>query len=62
MAHYFYPDLGYRRNIMTEKTCAACDFPLDANFITVKIGGKNVEVCCDECAQKLKDGLNDVPA
>ena len=47
---------------MTEKTCAACDYPLDANFITVKIGGKTVEVCCDECAQKLKEGLSDVQA
>ena len=23
--------------------------------IKVKIGGKTVEVCCDECAQKLKE-------
>jgi hypothetical protein len=28
---------------------------LDANAIKVKIGGKAVEVCCDECGQKLKD-------
>jgi hypothetical protein len=40
---------------MTEKTCAACDCPLDAGAIKVKIGGKTVEVCCDECAQKLKE-------
>ena len=40
---------------MAEKTCAACDCPLDANPISVKIGGKTVEVCCDECAQKLKE-------
>ncbi|MGH8446554.1 MAG: hypothetical protein ACREVL_14875 [Solimonas sp.] len=40
---------------MSEKTCAACDYPLDANAIKVKIGGKTVEVCCDECAQKLKE-------
>jgi hypothetical protein len=25
------------------------------NRIKVKIGGKTVEVCCDECAQKLKE-------
>jgi len=40
---------------MAEKTCAACDCKLDANSIKVKIGGKTVEVCCDECAQKLKE-------
>jgi hypothetical protein len=40
---------------MTEKTCAACDCALDASAIKVKIGGKTVEVCCDECAVKLKE-------
>jgi hypothetical protein len=40
---------------MSAKTCAACDCKLDANAIKVKIGGKAVEVCCDECGQKLKD-------
>jgi hypothetical protein len=40
---------------MTERTCAACDCELDANSIKVKIGGRTVEVCCDECAAKLKE-------
>jgi hypothetical protein len=40
---------------MIEKTCAACDCKLDANFVKVQIGGKTVEVCCDECAQKLRE-------
>jgi hypothetical protein len=38
---------------MVETTCAACG-KLVVNPIEVKIGGKTVEVCCDECAQKLK--------
>ena len=38
---------------MTEKTCAACDCPLDADAISVKIGGRTVEVCCTECAEAL---------
>lgn len=38
---------------MRAKTCAACDYELDGNAITVMIGGKEVEVCCEECAQKL---------
>jgi len=40
---------------MNEKTCAACDYPLDANRIEVKIGGRTVEVCCQECADKLRE-------
>ena len=40
---------------MTAKTCAACDGELDANAITVTIGGKAVEVCCDDCADRLKE-------
>ena len=40
---------------MTEKTCAACDCALDANAITITIGGKPIDVCCEECAQKLKE-------
>jgi hypothetical protein len=40
---------------MTEKTCAACDCKLDKNSIKVRLGGKTVEVCCDECEQKLKE-------
>lgn len=40
---------------MTEKTCAACDYPLDENAITVRIGGQAVEVCCEECAVKLRE-------
>jgi RNase P subunit RPR2 len=41
---------------MAKKTCAACDYPLEPNStIKVKIGGKTVEVCCEECATKLKE-------
>lgn len=47
---------------MNERTCAACDCALDANAIKVKIGGKTVEVCCDECAEKLKEARADASA
>ena len=40
---------------MTTKTCAACDCELDANPIKVKLGGNTVEVCCEECAQSLRE-------
>jgi hypothetical protein len=40
---------------MVEKSCAACDCKLDADTIKVTIGGQVVEVCCEECAVKLKE-------
>ena len=40
---------------MVKKTCAACDFELDDNAISVTLGGKTVEVCCGECADSLKE-------
>jgi ribosome-binding protein aMBF1 (putative translation factor) len=40
---------------MAVKTCAACDCELEGDPIKVKIGGRTVEVCCDDCAQKLKE-------
>jgi hypothetical protein len=40
---------------MTENTCAACDCTLDETAVKVKIGTRVVEVCCDECAQKLRE-------
>lgn len=39
---------------MAAKTCAACDCKLDGNPIKVKLGGRTVEVCCDECAGKAE--------
>lgn len=40
---------------MAAKTCAACDCELDASAIGVTVGGRTVEVCCEECAQRLKE-------
>jgi len=45
---------------MTEKTCAACDCPLDASAIKVTIGTQIVEVCCAECAQKLGEASREL--
>jgi hypothetical protein len=44
---------------MTAKTCAACDAELDANPITVTVGGNTVEACCAECARALKEANAD---
>lgn len=40
---------------MAEKTCAACDCRLDEGGFKITVGGKTVEVCCDECADRLKE-------
>ncbi|EJC78603.1 hypothetical protein Rleg4DRAFT_0170 [Rhizobium leguminosarum bv. trifolii WSM2297] len=40
---------------MKKTTCAACDCELGAETITVKLGGKSVEVCCQECAEALNE-------
>ena len=40
---------------MKTDTCAVCDCPLDHARKSVRIGGRTVEVCCDECAQTLRD-------
>jgi hypothetical protein len=56
VAYCAHPETGIHwRVIMTERTCAACDYKLDDNAIKVTIGGKIVEVCCNECAEKLRE-------
>jgi hypothetical protein len=40
---------------MTTRTCAACDCELDGDPIPVTIRGRSVEVCCDDCATRLKE-------
>jgi len=47
--------MSLQSDVMEQKTCAACDCELDENSIKVKLGGKIVEVCCDECARKLRE-------
>jgi len=40
---------------MKHDTCATCDCKLDDTRIAVRIGGKTVEVCCQECADTLRE-------
>jgi hypothetical protein len=47
---------------MPEKTCAACDCKLDSTVVKVKIGTRVVEVCCDECAKRLREAIPQVHA
>jgi hypothetical protein len=47
---------------VNERTCAACDCKLDSNSIKVKLGSKVVEVCCNECAEKLNEAQDSAAA
>ncbi len=40
---------------MIEKTCAACDCRIEGPAIEVTVGGRAVDVCCDECATALNE-------
>jgi hypothetical protein len=52
------PDPGHHRSdTMSDKTCAVCDYVLDENAIEVKVAGRAVEVCCEECAVKLRESV-----
>jgi hypothetical protein len=62
MAYCPRPDFGQENNVMSNTTCAACDCKLDGNSIKVKLGGRTVEVCCDECATKLKEAHSSAAA
>ena len=41
--------------VPAEKSCAVCDYKLDDSAIKVRFGRHVVEVCCEECAQKLRE-------
>jgi len=39
---------------MTTKKCPVCDWEIKDGGIKVKVAGKEITVCCDECAEKAK--------
>jgi hypothetical protein len=41
---------------MKTKKCPVCAWEIKDGGIQVKVGGKEVTVCCDECATKVKEG------
>jgi len=40
---------------MGERTCVACDSPLEGEAVEVRIGGRTFEVCCEDCAVRLNE-------
>ena len=41
---------------MKAKKCQVCDWEIKDGGVQVKVGGKEVTVCCDDCAKKAKEG------
>jgi hypothetical protein len=42
-------------SLMKTKKCPVCDWDIKDDGIKVKAGGKEIVVCCDDCAKKAKD-------
>jgi hypothetical protein len=40
--------------LMKTKKCPVCDCDIKDDGIKVKVGGKEIVVCCDDCAKKVK--------
>lgn len=40
---------------MGERTCVACDSPLEGEAVQVRIGGRTFEVCCEDRAFRLSE-------
>jgi ribosome-binding protein aMBF1 (putative translation factor) len=41
--------------LMITKKCPVCDWDIKDEGIKVKVGGKEIVVCCDDCAKKAKE-------
>ena len=44
-----------REKLMATKKCPVCDWEIKDAGITVKAAGKELTVCCDDCAKKAKE-------
>ncbi len=40
---------------MAVKKCPVCDWEIKDGGITVKAGGREVTVCCEDCAKKAQE-------
>jgi ribosome-binding protein aMBF1 (putative translation factor) len=40
---------------MATKKCPVCDWEIKDGGIKVKVAGKEITVCCDDCAKKAKE-------
>lgn len=40
---------------MNTSKCPVCDWAINDGGIKVTVAGKEITVCCDECAEKVKE-------
>lgn len=40
---------------MNTKKCPVCDYEITEGGIKVKVGSKEIVVCCEDCAKKAKE-------
>ena len=43
---------------MKSKKCFVCDWEIKDDGIRVTVGGKEIIVCCDECAEKARQNAD----
>ena len=41
--------------VMKSKKCPVCDWDIQGGGIKIKVGGKEITVCCDDCAKKAEE-------
>jgi ribosome-binding protein aMBF1 (putative translation factor) len=39
----------------TQEKCPVCDWQITGGGIKIQVGSKEITVCCDECAAKVKE-------
>ncbi|MCI0665656.1 MAG: hypothetical protein L0220_31755 [Acidobacteria bacterium] len=39
----------------TAKKCPVCDWEIKGDEVKVKVGGKEITVCCEDCAKKVEE-------
>ena len=41
--------------VMNTSKCPVCDWAINDGGIKVTVAGKEITVCCDECAEKVRE-------
>jgi ribosome-binding protein aMBF1 (putative translation factor) len=48
------PRIRAKGEIMKATKCPVCDWEIKDGGIKVKVAGKQITVCCDDCAKQVK--------
>ena len=53
-ARFMTPAESLWRKVMSAQKCPVCGWEIKDQKHAVKVKGKTIAVCCDECAEKVK--------